>query len=420
MKTKAVRLYGVNDLRLEEFDLPAIGEDELLAKIVTDTICMSTYKGVLQGAAHKRIPSDIAQNPIITGHEFCGELVQIGAKWKGVYHEGEKFVIQPALNIPGNEYVGTGFSFPYIGGDATYVVIPAVVMQQKCLFKYEGDSFYSGSLGEPISCIIAGFHVMFHNDVMTHTHEMGIKQGGKMALLASAGPMGMEMIDYALHGKRRPSVLVVTDINEDRLNKAASIFTPEEAAKNGVSLIYINTARMKDPVSELLKISGDGFDDVFVLAAVKALVEQADRLLGQDGCMNFFAGPTDREFSAGINFYNVHYTTSHVSGNSGSNNSDLQEALTLMGQKRINPSCMITHICGLDSAVETTLHLPQIPGGKKLIYTHISLPLTAIDSSVELGREQPLFRELDKIVKRHNGLWNAEAEKYLLAHANPI
>ena len=32
MKTKAVRLYGVNDLRLEEFELPALREDEILAE----------------------------------------------------------------------------------------------------------------------------------------------------------------------------------------------------------------------------------------------------------------------------------------------------------------------------------------------------------------------------------------------------
>ena len=44
MKTKAVRLYGVNDLRLEEFELPQIKEDEILAKVVRDSFCMSSYK----------------------------------------------------------------------------------------------------------------------------------------------------------------------------------------------------------------------------------------------------------------------------------------------------------------------------------------------------------------------------------------
>ena len=48
MKTKAVRLYGVRDLRLEEFELPEIKEDEILVKVMSDSICMSTYKLVEQ------------------------------------------------------------------------------------------------------------------------------------------------------------------------------------------------------------------------------------------------------------------------------------------------------------------------------------------------------------------------------------
>ena len=56
MKTKAVRLYGVNDLRLEEFELPPIADDEILAHIISDSICMSTYKAAIQGAAHERVP----------------------------------------------------------------------------------------------------------------------------------------------------------------------------------------------------------------------------------------------------------------------------------------------------------------------------------------------------------------------------
>lgn len=63
------------------------------------------------------------------------------------------------------------------------------------------------------------------------------------------------------------------------------------------------------------------------------------------------------------------------------------------------------------------MHLPEIPGGKKLIYTHVSLPLTAISDFEEKGKSDPFFAELDRICKKHNGLWNAEAEKYLLTNA---
>ena len=80
MKTKAVSMYGVKDIRLEEFDLPELGEDEILARVVSDSLCMSTYKAVMQGAAHKRVPEDIEKHPIITGHEFAGEIVAVGSK----------------------------------------------------------------------------------------------------------------------------------------------------------------------------------------------------------------------------------------------------------------------------------------------------------------------------------------------------
>jgi threonine dehydrogenase-like Zn-dependent dehydrogenase len=61
MKTKGIRMYGAMDLRLEEFELPEIKEDEILMRVVTDSICASTYKAVKQGTMHKRVPPDIAE-----------------------------------------------------------------------------------------------------------------------------------------------------------------------------------------------------------------------------------------------------------------------------------------------------------------------------------------------------------------------
>ena len=420
MKTKAVRIYGANDLRLEEFELPQIGEGEILAKVVSDSICMSSYKATVQGPAHKRVPEDIAVNPTIIGHEFCGEIIEVGARWQDQFAPGDKFAIQPAINMPENVHAAPGYTFTTIGGDATYVVIPSVIMERNCLLKYTGEAYYSGSLAEPVSCIIGGFHVNYHATPGTYVHEMGIKEGGKMALLAGAGPMGLGAIDYAIHCDRRPSLLVVTDIDDVRLARAASIYTVEEAAKNGVKLMYVNTAKCEDAVAELRDIAGGGFDDVYVYAPVKPVVEQGSKILGLDGCLNFFAGPTNPEFSAEFNFYNVHYLFTHVAGNSGGNNDDLIEALEMMSAGKINPSAMITHIGGLNCVIETTMNLPKIPGGKKLVYTHVDMPLTAIDDFAELGKNDPFFADLAEIVSRHNGLWNPEAEKYLLANAKQI
>jgi hypothetical protein len=141
-------------------------------------------------------------------------------------------------------------------------------------------------------------------------------------------------------------------------------------------------------------------------------VELADKILARDGCLNFFAGPTDPTFSARFNFYNVHYASTHIVGTSGGNTDDMRESLSLMETGKIDPASMITHIGGLDSVIETTLNLPKIPGGKKLIYTHISLPLTAISELI--NKPDPVLKSLGEIVERNNGLWCAEAEKFLL------
>ena len=80
----------------------------------------------------------------------------------------------------------------------------------------------------------------------------------------------------------------------------------------------------------------------------------------------------------------------------------------------------MTHIGGLDAVADTTANLPKIPGAKKLMYTNISMPLTAISDFEELGKTDPLFAKLHEIVSANNGLWSAEAEKYLLGNAQSI
>lgn len=420
MRTKAIRLYGKQDLRLEEFELPAIKEDEILVHIISDSICMSTYKATMQGADHKRVPNDVAEKPVIVGHEFCGEIVEVGSKWQHKFQPGQKFSIQPALNYKGS-LDAPGYSYQYIGGSATYGILPNEVMEQECLLEYHNDTYFYGSIAEPMSCIVGTYHAMYHTTAGSYEHQMGIKEGGNMAILAGVGPMGIGAIDYAIHCDRKPGLLVVTDIDDARLKRAASIYTVEEAAKNGVKLIYVNTGAIDNPDQYMMELTdGKGYDDVMVFAPVKPVVEMGDRILGKDGCLNFFAGPSKADFSAMMNFYNVHYSSTHVVGTSGGNTADMMESLRMMSDGSINPSSMITHIGGLNCTIDTVMNLPSIPGGKKLVYTNIDLPLTAIADFRAKGETEPLFQELADICDKYNGLWNGEAEKYLLANAKGI
>jgi len=424
MKTKAVRIYGKNDLRLEEFELPPIKKDEILAKVICDSICMSSYKATLQGNEHKRIPDDVQVNPTIIGHEFSGEIIETGEKWRSGFQPGMKFSIQPAINHqdgPVGILSAPGYSYRYIGGDATYIIIPGEVMELNCLLPYKGKGFYPAALAEPLSCVIGAMHANYHTRPGSYIHEMGIMDGGNLALLAGAGPMGMATINYVIHrSDRKPGLMAVTDIDQARLDRASLLFPPEYASQRGIRLQYVNTKALNDPISALLKLTeGKGYNDVFIFAPVESVIEQGDAILAFDGCMNFFAGPDDPEFKARFNFYNVHYNFNHIIGTSGGNSNDMKEALEMMSAG-LDPAGLVTHIGGLDAVIDTTMNLPKIPGGKKLIYTHISLPLTAIAEFEEKGKSDPLLRNLASIVNKTNGLWNIEAEDFLLNHATQI
>lgn len=416
MKTKAVRLYGKRDLRLEEFELPEIKDDEILVKVISDSICMSTYKTCEQGKDHKRVPQNIDTNPIIIGHEFSGDIVKVGKKWSDQFTPGEKFAQQPALNYKGS-LASPGYSYEYFGGACTYCIIPPEVMELGCLLKYEGESYFEASLGEPMSCIIGAYHGCYHTNKRDYNHAMGTKKDGNILILGGCGPMGLGAISYGLCFDNKPKRIIVTDVSDSNIERARIAITSEFARTKGIELQYINTAKMEDPYKELLAITeGRGYDDVFVYVPVKEVAELGDRLLAFDGCMNFFAGPTNPEFKANINLYNVHYTSSHIIGTTGGNTEDLIEAIDLSAQGKITPAVMVTHIGGIDSIVDTTMNLPNILGGKKLTYTQFNMPLTAIEDFEKLGKIDPLFAKLDMSVKNHNGLWNTEAEKILLDH----
>ena len=415
MKAKAVRLHGASDLRLDEFELPPIKDDEILVKVISDSVCMSTYKCAVLGEKHKRVHKDVAEHPAIMGHEFAGEIVQVGKLHQDKFKPGLRFAQQPALNYKGTMW-SPGYSYEFFGGAATYCIIPAEVMELGCLMEYKGKAFYESSLAEPMSCCIGAFHACYHTKMGVYHHEMGIAPGGKLALLAGAGPMGLGSIAYALCCDRRPGTIVVTDIDQARLDRAEQLFR-RQAEEAGIVLHVVNTRDMEDPATYLKDlVGGSGYDDVFSFAPIASVVELASDIAGRDCCLNFFAGPTDTQFSGKLNYYDIHYNSTHVMGTTGGNTDDLVESLKLSEAGVLNPAVMVTHIGGLDCCAEVTLNQPKLPGGKKLIYTHIQMPLTAIEDFRAKGAEDPRFLALADICEAKGNLWCPEAEEYLLAN----
>lgn len=412
MRIEGVRLYGVKDIRLEQFELPDIKDDEILLKVVCNGIAMSTLKEITLAQRHLRVPKNIKKKPILIGHEFSGTIEQVGEKWKYDFFKGEKYVIVPEVPC---QIESPGYSYEYFGGAATYCIIPGDVIAKGCLIPYEGDCFFEPMMAQALYSIVGSFHSNYHSQFDSHEHVSGIKEGGNTIILGGCGPMGLLAVQYVLQMKKKPKRLVITDTNHERIEKARRLVSTSEAVRHGVELFYIDTSMLDDPTAALLAITYEkGYDDVFVYAPPKAVAEMGNRIMAMDGCMNIYAATADKKYRAGMNIYGSHYLKTKLIGSSGGLRSDMIEALDLIQEKKIQTAISITHIGGIDAIVDTTLYLKKMQGEKKIIYPQLHMPLTALEDFGKLGEEQPLFAKLDEACKRHGGFWNAEAEKILL------
>lgn len=413
MISQASLLYGANDVRVESIELPPVGPSEVLLEVKSSSMCLSTTKAVMLGAAHKRVPDDVADNPAMTGHEFAGTIVEVGENLRSQYTAGQSIVVQPAMGLDSG--YSPGYSYPYYGGDATYCIVPKVAVDKGCLLPYNSTYFGNASLAEPMMCIIGAFHANYHTENFKYEHASGVRPNGRIALLGAGGPMGIGAIDYALHGPYHPTALTILDNDADRLTRLKTLFDFESERARGTRVTIVNSAQ-EDPHSALMDASeGHGYDDVFVMAAVSDLVELGDQVLATDGCLNFFAGPTDPNFTARVNFYKVHYERTHYVGTSGGSAEDMLEGIRLSAEGKINPSRMVTHITGLNDVPELIMGLPRWHGGKILAYPHANVGVFAIRDLPRLASQDERFLRLAAITERNGFIWNAEAEEEFFA-----
>ena len=406
MMTKAVRLYGENDIRLEEFDLPEIKDDEVLMEVVTDTLCTSTYKAVKQGSKHKRVPNDIDKNPVIIGHEMCGIIRKVGKNLTDKFKVDSKAVIQPALKLESG--YDPGYSYKYIGGSATFVVVPSIVIERGCLIPFDGESFFEGSLVEALGCILRGFKGFYHTDYTDYVRTDGAKVNGRIAILGGAGPMGIGAVELAC-GYAGVKQVVVTDIDDKRIAWAKTKCSPERFKEKGVDLVYVNTMGDANADKTLIDISNGGFDDVFVMAPVASLFNLAEKICREDGCVNFFAGPPVHDLQGSLNLYRIHYDGIHVVGTAGSIPQDTLDTIKIIEQKKISSGALVSHILGLKEVIPAIFGMEKPNGAKKVCYTGLDIPMVALEDFAKLGETDPMYKELDRIIKANDGLWCKQA-----------
>lgn len=154
---KAAVLYGQNDLRYTDFETPQIIPGEILVKVRMSGICGSDFPRVLGTAAHFY--------PLVLGHEFSGEVVEVGAAVNG-FKAGDRIAgapLIPCLHCPEcqqgfysqcKNYTFIGSRIP--GGWAEYVKLPA----SNAVKLPDGVSYEQGALFEPTTVALHGLFVM--------------------------------------------------------------------------------------------------------------------------------------------------------------------------------------------------------------------------------------------------------------------
>ena len=208
MLTKAVRLHGKNDLRLDTFELPEIKDDEILVKVISDSICMSTYKAAMQGSNHKRVPDDIAEHPVIIGHEFCGVIVKVGTKLGGPV-QGRRKVRHPARHRLQGHAAHPRLRLPLHGRrhPVRRRCIPEVMDAELPAALRRRTSSSTAPCPSRSAASSAPSTRSITPSPACYVHEMGIVEGGNMAHSGRRGPhgSGRHRLRHPLRPQARPA-----------------------------------------------------------------------------------------------------------------------------------------------------------------------------------------------------------------------
>ncbi len=237
-----------------------------------------------------------------------------------------------------------------------------------------------------------------------------IKKDGSVWLPGGAGAMGQMHTQLALEMDDGPKKVVVTDMDDNRLEKLKDHLQGKADAK-GIEFITLNPKSFENEDAfnaKLCELSDGGFDDIVMLVPVPAVLAGAAKMLGEGGLMNIFAGiPAGK--SATVNIGKIVSQGQRFIGSSGSSMDDIRHTLELTETGKLAPVYALAAIGGMNSLKEGMQALIDAKfAGKTVVYPHaVDLPLTAVvdvDSVCEgaaatLENGEILTKETEKMIR---------------------
>ncbi len=376
---------GFSHLALKTVPTPRPGPGQMLARVDAAGICTSLLKLIDTGSNHTLLSGwDIAAHPIILGDEGCVTLVEIGSELQSRYKTGERYVIQPSLDVTpinhreqyrddarGVNKVAVGYT---IGGHlAEYVLVTEEVLEAKCLLPLPDHSlpYAHAAIAEPFSCVISGqdHHVhLSQDDPLGQRHaKRGLKAGG-VAVIQGAGAMGRMHVALAM--SYRPRAIIVADLVQSRLELVQRLFAPR-AAELGIKLTTLDPGKVNLRETVQQQSNFLGADDVIVAVGARPVVIEAQGLLGRGAVLNLFGGLKKGDDSVAFETGLIHYNEVNVTGSSGGSPWDVARTLELMAAGEINAGDHIARIGDLSHAADfLNMIKAQAIDGKAVVYPH--------------------------------------------------
>ncbi|MES9931459.1 MAG: alcohol dehydrogenase catalytic domain-containing protein [Candidatus Sedimenticola sp. PURPLELP] len=231
---------------------------------------------------------------------------------------------------------------------------------------------------------------------------------GAAVFVGAGGPMGQMHVQRAIELPDGPSLVIVSDINDRRLEEMEARFTPLAEANQCRVLIFnplTSDVSFRDFVLEAN--GGEGADDVVVCVPNAGLMEEAASFMNENGMLVLFAGVPNGTL-APLDFSSVYLSNTQYTGTSGLTIEDQSEVMESALKGAIAPALSVAAIGGMKVAREgiKAMMESRYPG-KVLIFPQlIDLPLLALD---ELEQSMP---EVAAKLGQGNS-WTHEAEAAL-------
>jgi L-iditol 2-dehydrogenase len=327
---KSAVFYGPEDLRLEDRAVPAPKENELLLRVGACAICGSDLRTYRFGAGN-------ITEPVVTGHEIAGTIVEVGSALTG-WATGDRVAVAPAVPCCECVYCRRGvqtmcdnlrsIGYQFDGGFAEYMIVPWAAVRAGCVNRVPDNlSLEEASLAEPLACAINGQELL------------GVGLDDTVAILG-AGPMGCMHADLAkIRGARK---VILIDVQPHRLELARAF---------GADVLVDGTredvaARVRE------ETEGAGVSVAIVAAPSAQAQEQALTLAAKHGRVSLFGGLPKTNPCASLNANLIHYRELFVMGAYGSMPRHNRMALDLLASGRIHAAGLVGLVVPLERVTE--------------------------------------------------------------------